>query len=293
MSPPRARRVLLHSRLVGGVRRLFVLAGVGVILAGCTDTNPGWRMRRVFKPIRSPQESMRVALQSTDPDERREAVAEVADSRSFGAPWAIEGFAAIAQLESDASARCIAIRALARTGSPKAAQTMIDLLAARPPPDAPLTIRPADDLTRGDATLALAELSTHAAADAPWRAAAQALFLDQLRSDRNRAVRIAAARGLGEYRDAPVVAALINALRDRDFAVVHAAEASLVRLTGETHQCDPTRWQAWANAHQDRLFEGAGRIPESRRPPYDNRFEQAGYEVKQWFGSVFPSAKGE
>ncbi|MGE0478906.1 MAG: HEAT repeat domain-containing protein [Phycisphaerae bacterium] len=283
----------MPTRPGAGPRLVVLVAAVCVTLAGCTDTNPGWRMRRVFKPIRSPQESMRLALSSTDADERREAVAHVADSRSFDADWAIEGFAAIAQLESDASARCIAIRALARSGSQKAAETIIGVLAARPTPEGPLTVRPPDELTRGDATLALAELSAGAAAEAPWRAAAHALFLDLLKDDRNRAARIAAARGLGEYPLPETVSALVAALRDRDFAVVHAAEASLVRLTGETHECNPIAWEAWASAHQGRLFEGAGRIPESRRPPYDNRFEQAGYEVKQWFGSVFPAAKGQ
>lgn len=232
---------------------------------------------------------MVVAVASEDPDVRRDAVAEVAKSDAYNQDWAIKGFLAIALLESDTQARCVAIRALAKTHDPRATEAALKIIHFRDYP--PEEVWPPDELCRWDATVALADLSAADAVPEMQRERTFETLIERLAVDPNRHVRIAAARALGEYARPQAVEALIGGLRDDDFAVVYQCEDSLVRLTGHTHSADVTAWQAWYADHRDDLFAMRGHIPESRRLPYDNRFEKAGYEMKQFFRLLVPESK--
>ena len=263
-----------------------------VVAGGCSegdfDTTLDTDLKKVFTPKRTPQQYMIIAVSDADPDVRRDAVARVAKSKKYDQQWAIKGFVAIALLESDVQARCVAIRALARTRDPRAVETCLKILNHRDHP--PAEVRSPNGLCRGDATLALAELAGGALSEES-RDAVRETLLERLRRDSDRHVRIAAARGLRHFSELGVVRGLIAGLRDEDFAVVHECEQSLAWLTGVTHDCDPYRWEQWLEAHPDDAFAQGGTLPESRRPPYEGRWDAMAYKTKQFFQWLIPSSK--
>lgn len=232
---------------------------------------------------------MLVAVTEEDPDLRRDAVSRIAQSKQNGKEWAIKGYSTIALLETNSQTRCVAIRALARTGDPRAAEVLLKILnyADQPPEE----VRPPDDLCRWDATLGLAGLSAAGQVPAEARDAARDALLNVLKGDTNRNARAAAARGLGYYSSLEVVQALIEALRDADFAVVHECEESLVRLTGSTQNCSAPAWEAWYAANEQDLFAHAGQVPASRRPAQRNGFEKAGEDLRRLWEWTAPATE--
>jgi HEAT repeat protein len=246
-------------------------------------------VRELFEPQRSPQENLRLALVEIDPDVRRGAVARVAGSGDFDRDWAVRGFAAIALMDSDSQARCVAIRGLARGGDPAAVETLLKILNSRDHP--PEEVRPPDDNTRWDAVEGLLQLALRGRIATEQNERVVAALLDRLSNDSSRDVRIAAARGLGCFPQEPVVEALIQTLREEDFALVHACEGALVRLTGVTHDCDAYAWRQWLEANREALFSQAGTVPESRRPKYTNGVEKFFYEAGDLMRWLYPGAK--
>jgi hypothetical protein len=274
-----ARRTLLAGRLLTGL----LLVG----LSACSNeriTSGGG-----LKPGASPQSDMVLAVSTESPDERRAALARVARSRDSDAEWAIEGYFTIATLERDSQSRCVALRALARTRDPRAVSAALLILNANDA--ATEAVAPPDRLVRADAALLLAELcATGAIPDEQARAVRGAL-LRRLADDPDRHTRLAAARGLRCYPELEILEALIQGLRDRDFAVVYECEDSLVALTGNTHNCDPAQWRTWLDANRAAPFSAAGARPSTRRPPYDNQLEKMGYDLKQMREWLWPGAK--
>jgi len=116
-------------------------------------------------------------------------------------------------------------------------------------------------------------------------------FLDRLRGDPDRHVRIAAARGLRHFPEQSAIQGLVEGLRDEDFAVVHECENSLAWLTGVTRECDPYRWEQWLEENRDNAFAQAGELPESRQPPYNGRWGKLKYDTKQFFQWLFPGSR--
>ena len=255
---------------------------------GSFDATLDTSIKKLFTPKRTPQQYMLIAVSDADPDLRRDAVAKVADGKKYDEEWAIKGFIAIALLESDPQARCVAVRGLGRSADPRAVKTCLKILNHRRHP--PAEVRPPDDLCRWDTTAALAELS---AGELPDELRTQVLetLLDRLKSDPDRHVRMAAARGLQHFLDLGAVRGLIEGLRDEDFAVAHQCEHSLAWLTGVTHDCDPYLWEQWLEAHQEDLFAQGGELPESRKPPYEGRWGKSLYKTKQLFQWIFPGSK--
>lgn len=281
--PSKANRAKALTRLAA----LLVL--VAPLAAGCSDVKIDAVVKNIFRPKLTPQQYMLVAVSDSDPDLRREGVAEVAKSKEFDREWAIKGYIAIALLESDPQARCVAIRALARTRDPRAVETVLKILNYREHP--PGQVRPPDELCRWDATLALAELcEAHVTPESSLDKARDTL-LDRLAHDTHRHVRIAAARGLAYHQSDASVRGLIAGLRDADFTAVHQCEESLIRLTGVTHNCSAIKWEDWLAANGSELFARAGQIPESRRPPYTNGWGKFTYGVKQLLRRAVPGSK--
>lgn len=232
---------------------------------------------------------MVTAVSHEDADVRRQAVADVARSRQRRADWAVKGFQAIALLESDPQARCVAIRALGETGDPVAAGTMLRVLNAANEP--PAEVRAAGAAVRWEAVTALADLATRGQVAEGDRMRVEQALIAALSRDADRLVREEAARGLSHFRSESSVTALIAGLEDPDFAVVHRCEESLVALTGVTHDCAVDAWQRWFAENRTALFAHAGRIPESRRPAYTNRWEKSNYEARKLWEWAFPPKK--
>ena len=190
-------------------------------------------------------------------------------ARNLTRDWAVKGFRTIALLESDGQTRCVAVRALAQTNDPRAIETFLKLLNYQKHPAT--EVRPPDALCRWDAAGALADKSGGAFPD-EHRSETEQTFVDLLRTDRDRNVRIEAARGLRNFSSPDVVRGLIAGLRDEDFAVVHECEMSLAFLTGVTFDCDAYAWEQWYHQNEGALFVQGGQLPESRKPPYEGNW---------------------
>ena len=264
-----------------------------LLATGCAsfkiDAKLDAAIKKIFRPRRTPQQQMLIAVSSSDADLRRNALVRVAESKQYDAVWAVKGMTAIATLESDPHTRCVAIRGLARSGGAGVCATMLKILNHEQHP--PEEIRPPDRLTSWEATVALADLSAGGDVPDDHAEAVRTTLIQRLRTDSERHTRIAAARGLGYYPADETVKALIEGLRDTDFATVRGCEDSLIRLTGHTGNCIPYEWEVWYKEHSDDLFANAGAVLESRRLPYDNKWEKAVYEAKRFFGGLFPGKK--
>lgn len=268
-------------RLVAAILVLPLVAG----LSGCGGgPSLDAAFKKIFEPRRTPQQYMILAVSDADPDVRRSAVAKIATSKEKNRDWAVRGYIAIALLEDDPQARCVAIRALAATRDARAAETLLKLLNYKDHP--PAEVRPPDDSTRWDAVIALADLSDGAVPEES-RDLARNTFIAHLKSDPDRLVRGAAARGLGWYPGEDVLTTLIEGLRDEDYSVVHECESSLVKLTGVTNYASYAGWKNWAENHANAPFADAGAIPPSRRRPYSTRWGKFTYDTRQtlryWF----------
>lgn len=258
-------------------------------MTGCSDSKIDAAVQKVFQPRRTPQQYMLVAVSDADADMRRDAVARIAKSKASNQDWAIKGYIAIALLEDDPQARCVAIRALARTADPRATETLLKILNHEDYP--PAEVRPPDALSRWDATTGLAALSSIDQVPPERREEVRSTLAELLKNDPDRNVRICAARGVGFHPHAETPPVLIAALRDGDFAVVYEAESALVRLTGETHDCDASAWEAWWERNQSQPFARAGALPDSRKPRYQGRLDKMAYDTRQLFRWLFPGAK--
>jgi HEAT repeat protein len=68
-------------------------------------------------------------------------------------------------------------------------------------------------------------------------------------ADEDRELRLAAATAMGQKRNKDAVPLLIQALKDRDSAVVTVAHLSLKSLTGQKFDKHPEPWEAWWKAN--------------------------------------------
>lgn len=270
----------------------ILLATATGLLGGCADGDFNMSLdetvQKLIKPQRTPQQHALVAFADTDPDQRREAIAKVADSKQSDQNWAIRSYTTIALLETDSQTRCVAVRALAQTRDPAAAVTCLKLVNHRDFPAA--EVRPPDDVTRWEAVAALAALSRDGAAGAEQASAIRDALIQRLTLDTDRNVRSAAARGLANYPDVDVLAALVAALHDEDFGVAYECELSLQQLTGQSFACDARAWQAWIESHQSAPFAAAGAL-DPRKPKFDTRVERDWHDTKQVVRWLFPPQK--
>ncbi len=275
----------------------LLVSAAALLLAGCQDQTLKLEakfdegFKKLFTPRKTPQQYMLVAVSSEDPDARRDAVAQISRSKQYDREWAIKGFVAIALLESEPQTRCVAIRALARTGDRRATETALKILNYRDYP--PQEVWPPVALCRWDALVALADLSAAGKIPEEYREPVYKALLDRLRNDDDRHARIAAARGLAYYPQEETVKALIEGLRDEDFAVAHQCEDSLVHLTGQTHEANVLAWEEWLAANPEGVFAHAGEVPESRRPPYRNGLEKGWYDTQELIRWLWPGSKEE
>jgi HEAT repeat protein len=205
---------------------------------------------------------MMLALRTTDPDERRMAVAKVVKSDEVSSDWAIEGLGAIARTDPNTEVRCVAIRGLQRSARTEAIETLLLILHASEHTDhvAP----PAPDVRRAAIDAVHALCSAGRATDEQHASACETL-MSLLTNDRDRHVRLSAARALRIFYDTRVLRVLVAALRDEDFGVAYAAERSLDEMTGMDLGYDVETWRAWLEEADEPFAKARPAEPAPRR----------------------------
>jgi HEAT repeat protein len=247
-----------------------------VVLALCTCLTATGCSRRTKRQMKygSLDKALRVALPEdlsrSSPDDRREAVARLAEGGDYARDEVFHVLDAVARTDPAAQIRCVAIRGLARYKDDRPVGTMLAVLQAAKAGDKAL---PADADLRWEALQALAELDQRKALAGSQRELARDLSIRMAEFDPSRNVRITATEMLGCFKDREVLSPLIRLVREKDFAIAERAELSLIGLTGTTHDFDADAWEAWVAKTPD-PFAKAGQIPQTTRPAPPSWFEK-------------------
>ncbi len=234
---------------------LCVLA-TATFLVGCSEAD-----KRKWRHY-TPEQNFSEALESTNPDLRREAVVRIGESSYWAGEDASGVLDAVARTDSVPQVRCVAIRVLARYHDNRPVAPLLKILTATAAGGDAL---PGNDDVRWEAARALVEMHRQGFLTAEQQNAACDLFIQLLRSDRSRNVRIVSTEALGVFKDKRVLTPLINCLRNQDFMIADTAERSLIALTGETHEYDADAWSKWVENTPD-PFANAGRPVATSRP---------------------------
>lgn len=247
-SPPRNRCAPASRALA-----LCLIAG---ILCGCSGKSKTWYQRKTSKDF------VDLALESPNPDERREGVNGLSNSADAATDWAVKVFDTIARTDSNTAVRCAAVRAMHRSAGPQHLPTLLKILrsASQRLDD----VRPAPGPLRWEAARLLAAIVGGQSYTPEQRDEVLYVLRDRAVEDHDRNVRLALIDALGFFHDRAVLETLIALLRDEDFAITRAAEQSLIALTGVTHRHSPDAWQAWLDKAAD-PFELAGYTPAEAR----------------------------
>jgi hypothetical protein len=112
-------------------------------------------------------------------------------------------------------------------------------------------------------------------------------LMDVLADDEDADVRMAAAQALGQYPSRPVFNALVGALSDPNFGVVHAASDSLAVLTGYKLGSDGGDWLDFAAENPSGLFRNGRQYTYKpyQKPP--GRFDK----IKFWENNDPPAPR--
>lgn len=235
-------------RLCASVVILFVLA--------CSEADKRkWRRH-------TPEENFSTALESSSADLRREAVVRIGESNYWGGEEAFGVLDAVARTDPVPQVRCVAIRVLARYRDDRPVAPLLKILTAT---EAGGEALPGNDDVRWEAARALVEMRRQGFLTAEQQNTACDLFIQLLRSDRSRNVRIVSTQALGDFKDRRVLTPLINCLRNEDFMIADSAERSLMMLTGVTHEYDADAWSKWVEQTPD-PFANAGHPVATTRP---------------------------
>lgn len=244
--------------------RLLCTVVVALLLTGCSD-----HQKRTWK-YRSPADNYHAAMEAQNADERRDAVARIAESGYVTSDDSFHILDTAARTDQVSQTRCIAIRALSTYKDARPFTTLLMILQATT--DGKEALPPNDDV-RWETVTAMTQLSRKGVLTDQEPAIVRGILIKLAESDTSRNVRIAALEALGEFKDREVLLPLVRSLRTQDFAIAERAEGSLIRLTGETHYADADAWEKWIASAQD-PFANAGRIPPTTRPAGPNWFDQ-------------------
>ncbi len=206
-----------------------------LLLAGCQGDGPFEAITSQFETM-TPGEAARLAISPYDADDRRRGIAALA-----AAPWGGDKeylrLYRTAVDDEDPTVRAVCLKALGMHGQPQDATILMTHLTHE------------DVLVRWEAAKALQKIHNPVVIDA---------LIDRTvaANEDSPDVREAAARALGQYASRRVFNALVVALDDPDFSVVHAAHESLHTLTGADLGTRSREWVAWRNKHPGDLFDG-------------------------------------
>jgi HEAT repeat protein len=206
---------------------VLVAAALAALGGGCRKEKAACTLRQAKEDSAAyVATSRRAAEDATDADRRRFGVVLLSD-HSWGRrePYTAY-YARLLGSNGDEPVRAAAATALGVSGD---AKYLGNLAAA-------MTDR--SSVVRQDTAAALGRLRGDAGLAALRRAAAE---------DSSDDVRSAVATSLGNYRQPEAAGTLLRCMKDRAFAVRHAARAALVRLSGKDYGDDPANWTDWAN----------------------------------------------
>lgn len=236
---------------------------LGLLSVGCRSREAGesgW-----FASKASGEQLAARALEGKTPDERRQAVIGLSNSRDADADWAIKTFDAIARTDVDATVRSASIIGLGRSADSRSVPTLIKIVEAV---DADGTnVKKAAPVVRWDAMRLLARIVDRHTYEESQRPEIVRCLMDRARNEPDRNVRLTAIDTLAYFAESQIPPCLVECLESEDFAVRNAAEKSLIALTGATNQHDPDAWRGWLASHPD-PFADAGKSPpelESRK----------------------------
>lgn len=260
---PSHRNNLIPFRISASVRprvrradyalALCLIAG---FLCGCSGKNKTWYQRKTSKDY------VDLALESPNPDERREGVNGLSNSADAATDWAVKVFDTIARTDSNTAVRCAAVRAMHRSAGPRHLPTLLKILrsASQRLDD----VRPAPGPLRWEAARLLTLIVGGHSYEGSQRDELIRVLRERATDDRDRNVRLALIEALGFFHDRTVLETLITLLQDEDFAITRAAEQSLIALTGVTHRHNSDAWRTWLAQTTD-PFERTGHIPAEAR----------------------------
>ncbi|MBP7935642.1 MAG: HEAT repeat domain-containing protein [Phycisphaerae bacterium] len=235
-----------------------------LLVVGCSD-----HQKRTWKH-RSAADNYRTALEAENADDRRDAVARIAESGYVASEDAFQVLDTAARTDPAFQIRCIAIRALATYKDARPLKTLLMILQATT--EAEQALPPNDDV-RWETVAAMLKLSRKGALAGQEPSLVRDILIKLAETDTSRNVRIAALEALGDFKDRQVLLPLVRSLRTQDFAIAERAEGSLIRLTGETHYADADAWEKWIASAED-PFANAGRVPPSTRPAGPTWFDR-------------------
>ena len=203
-----------------------------------------------------------MALEAPGADDRRKGVVGLSDSRDGQADWAMKVYDTVARTDRDTMVRCAAVRAMAPGAGAAQIPTMIKLLGSTTQRSA--DCRAASAALRWEAAKLLLQIVRNYSYDESQRPQIVSALLDRLARDSDRNVRLTAIETLAYFAERPIPDALVDAMEGDDFAIQHAAEESLIALTGQTHHHDTKAWRKWLAEAQD-PFANAGQRPETAK----------------------------
>jgi len=202
---------------------IFLMVCVsGACAAGCSNSSKKWTLQNWFRSLRrpSPSEQVAMAFDPDDADRRREGI--VLLSRH---DWGLQephlkGYAKLLAMDDDASVRCVAARALGKSGSVKYLPNLIAALEDESPP------------VRWDAAVAIGRVLPNCLSSPDKTVPAIKPLRRHAMSDSSLNVRVSCIETLRYLRKREVLETLLRCFVDPNFTVRHQAHESLVYLAG-------------------------------------------------------------
>lgn len=237
-------------RAAANAARQIAHAGVAafvaaLVLTGCDGARTS--LDPVFLTRQETLDLARQAQSDPQPDARRQAVIRIARSSHLTDEAVVESLANVARSDRSETVRVAAVVALGQANTVESCAYCAALL---PRDDVALDRFP-PEAVRGEALAALERCAAGGLLSAKLADHVAQVAVRLLQMDLARGPRLAAARVLAYFPRREVLDALIAALEQRDFAVCHAAEQSLQRLTGRSFDHNPQAWREFVAATDD------------------------------------------
>ena len=245
----------LPHRAAPTVSRSAVCAAILLALAAPGCRSGGQSKKWIWTQARA-EAVLLEALEAESPDDRRRAIERISRSKYASSDDSVKTLGLIVRTDTSQIVRRTAAHGLGGSQREEACAPLLKVLDAE---NLPREVRAADAALRQTCVTSLDTLISASVCCGPAQPMI-AVVVGLLRNDRDREVRIAAARLLRHFRHIDALDGLIAAQRQHEFAVTYEAEQSLIQLTGHTHGQRHDDWRVWLGETED-PFAHAGRTP--------------------------------